>query len=284
MTSSFHQYQAMDSLMQLRRQVGLYLGIKNDTHQGVCMRICLLCMYVYHVTMTPPSMRVGFKRLNLDSSMCTDYWRRFYGSSSEASFRHCIWRKIQQSVSSFTFTHRDVTQRITKWEKLGSADAPRPCLEKHTAIPAFSQTDQYQRSHKQSNTSVLTNRTIPAFSQTEQYQRSHKQSNTSVLTNRAIPAFSQTQQYQRSHKHSNTSVLTNTAIPAFSQTEQYQRSHKQSNTNVLTNRAIPAFSQTEQYQRSHKQSNTSVLTNTAIPAFSQTQQYQRSHKQQMSYP
>jgi len=39
-------------------------------------------------------VRVGFNRLNFDSDKCTDYGRTSYRSSSEASFRHCIWGKF----------------------------------------------------------------------------------------------------------------------------------------------------------------------------------------------
>jgi len=37
---------------------------------------------------------VGFNRLNFDSDTRSDYWRTFYGSSSEASFCHCIQGKF----------------------------------------------------------------------------------------------------------------------------------------------------------------------------------------------
>ena len=39
-------------------------------------------------------VRAGFNRLHLDRDLCTDDWRMFYGSSSEASFRHWIRGKF----------------------------------------------------------------------------------------------------------------------------------------------------------------------------------------------
>ena len=42
-------------------------------------------------------VRVGFKRSNFDCDTGTDYWRTFYGSSSEASFRHYIGGKFVHS-------------------------------------------------------------------------------------------------------------------------------------------------------------------------------------------
>ena len=39
-------------------------------------------------------VRMRLMRLNFDNDTRTDFLRTFYGSSSEASFHHCIWRKI----------------------------------------------------------------------------------------------------------------------------------------------------------------------------------------------
>jgi len=46
--------------------------------------------------------------------------------------------KIQQS--SFTFTHCNVTERVTNWEDLWLADGIWPCLQNYTAKLTFQQT------------------------------------------------------------------------------------------------------------------------------------------------
>jgi len=56
-------------------------------------------------------VRGEFSGLTFDRGTCTDYWGTFYGLSSGASFCHCIWEK-QQSMSSFTFTHCNVAERV----------------------------------------------------------------------------------------------------------------------------------------------------------------------------
>ena len=61
------------------------------------------CAYLYatrifrshdHESSQYAHVRIGFNTLNFERDTRTDYWRTFYGSSSEASFHHCIWGKF----------------------------------------------------------------------------------------------------------------------------------------------------------------------------------------------
>ena len=88
--------------------------------------------------------RVGFNRLNFfDHDRRTSCWRAFYGSSSEASFRHCVWRKFNRlnskSMSSFAFTHCNVAERVANWKDLWSAEVLQPRLQNYTAMLMFQQ-------------------------------------------------------------------------------------------------------------------------------------------------
>jgi len=122
---------------------GLYgMIVKEETHQA---RMCtyLSAMRIFgscnRDSCQCSSIRMGFKRLNFDRDTRTDYWRTPNGSSSEASFRRCIWRKISNRCQVLLLPSAMSPQEILDEKNLRSADALHPCLQKCTTIPTFQQ-------------------------------------------------------------------------------------------------------------------------------------------------
>jgi len=59
-------------------------------------------------------IRNGFNRYNFDRDTRTDYGREFYGSSSEARFRHCIWGKFSNQCQVLLLLYFSATLQWVK--------------------------------------------------------------------------------------------------------------------------------------------------------------------------
>jgi len=75
----------------------MYPTVKDETHPAcMCGYLSAARIFQSHVfdSAQYTQVRVGFNKFNFDRDTHAQYSRTFYGSSSEASFRRCIWGKF----------------------------------------------------------------------------------------------------------------------------------------------------------------------------------------------
>ncbi len=149
----------------------------------------------------------------------------------------------------------------------------------------FPQTDFQMRSHRQTYTSIPTDRqtqfrqtytSVPTdrhsnvFPQTDIQMRSHRQTYTSIPTDRHSEAFPQTDRHKRSHRHAQSFLQTYTSIT----TDRHSQVFPQTDIQKRAHRHVQAFLQTDIHKCSHKQTNneasTSMLVHFLDKAFPQT--------------
>jgi len=110
---------------------GSYL--KDETHQG-----CILLSHDRESSQYA-QVRVGVNRLNFDLDTHTDYWRKFYRSSSEASFHHYIWGKVSNRCQAQLLPTAMSPQELLIEKTYGRLMLYNLACKTYTAIPTLQQ-------------------------------------------------------------------------------------------------------------------------------------------------